>query len=93
MLYDQRHIGKGLNVVQGARPAPEAFLRGVDVLGPGLAHPSLQGVHQSGRLSGDKGAGTPMNAHIKIKASAQNILTQEAVLPGLLEGERGILDR
>ena len=34
-----------------------------------------------------------MNAHIKIKASAQNILTQEAVLPGLLEGERGILDR
>ena len=82
----QGHIGPRFNVVQVARLAPDPADRGADVLRPRLAHLALDGVHQGAGFAGHEGAGAAVDGYIEAETGAEDVFTQQAVIPRLVEG-------
>ena len=60
--------------------------------GTGLAAVALDGGHQRGLLAADEGAGAQAQLDIKVKAGAEDIVAQQAVFTGLLDGDLQTLD-
>ena len=90
---DLGDVGVGLHVVQDGGLAEQALHRREGRTGPGLAPLALDGGHQGGLLAADKGAGAQLELHVKVKAGAEDVLAQQAVLPGLLDGDLQPLHR
>ncbi len=59
----------------------------------GLAALALDRGHQSGLLAADERAGAQADVDVKIKAGVKDVLAQQAVLTGLLDGNLQALDR
>ena len=55
--------------------------------GPGLAAVALDGGHQRGLLAADESAGAQTEVDIEVKAGAEDVLAQQSVFPGLLDGD------
>ena len=60
--------------------------------GRGLAAVALDGGHQRGFLAADEGAGAQADVQVEAEAGAEDVLAQQAVLPGLLDGDLQALD-
>ena len=44
-------------------------------------------------LAADEGAGAPVHLDVEVEAGAEDVLAEQAVLLGLLDGERQVLHR
>ncbi len=90
---DLRHVGQRLDVVQARRLIEQAAVGGMDVLGARLPHPALDGGHQRRRLAAHERAGAAHDLDIEAVAGAQDVLAQQAVLAGRLDGQVQVLHR
>ena len=85
-------VGVGLHVVQHGGHAEQALDSREGRTGTGLAALALDGGHQSGFLAADEGAGAQADVDVKVKAGIEDVLAQQAVLAGLLDGDLQALD-
>ncbi len=90
---DLGDVGVGLHVVQDGGLAEQALDRREGRTGTGLAAVALDGGHQRGLLAADEGAGAQAELDVEVEAGAEDILAQQAVFPGLLDGDLQALDR
>ena len=90
---DIRDGGPGLDVVDHRRLSPEALLGGVGRPLPGVGDPSFHGGDQGGLFSGDEGPGALDDFDIEIESGPKDVLSEQAVLPGLADGDVHALDR
>ena len=77
---DQGHGRPGLDVVEVGRPLVQAAVGGVHVLGPGAAHPALDGGHQRRGFSAHEGARAAHHLDREGVAAAEDVLAEQAVL-------------
>ena len=89
---DLGNVGVGLHVVQHGGHAEQALDSGEGRTDTGLAALALDGGHQSGFLAADEGAGAQADVDVKVKAGVEDVLAQQAVLAGLLDGNLQALD-
>ena len=89
---DLPDVGEGFHVVQDARLLPEAGHGGEG--GPRSRHAALalDGGHQRRFLAADEGAGALVDLQIEVKAGSQDILSQQAVFLGLVDGDVQAVD-
>ena len=87
-----RHIRKSFHIVQNGRLVPESFMCRKGWARPGHSPLALDGTHQRGFLATNKGAGALIDFNFKIKPGSENILTQETVFFGLLNGDSQSFD-
>ena len=80
-------VGVGLDVVEHGGLAEQALYRRERRTGTGLAALAFDGGHQRGFLAADEGAGAQTDVDIKVKAGVKDVLAQQAVFPGLLDGD------
>ena len=85
-VHDHGHVGVGLDVVEQRGLAKEALLGGAGRLDPGHAALALDGLGERRALAADKGAGAAVDADVKVKAAAQDVLAEKPQLVGLLYG-------
>ena len=89
------NVGKGLDVVQVRRHAPETA-RGLGQArrtGTGHAALAFDGGDERRGFAADKGAGAFLDLHREIEAAAEDVLAQQAHLLGLLDGNAEVLHR
>ena len=65
----------------------------MDILGPRLSRPAFQGGHEGGGLAADERPAPAVDADVEVKPRIENILAQEPVGPGLLQGNTQVFDR
>ena len=83
---DLRNVGVGFDVVQDGRLGEQALHGRERRTGTGLAAVTLDGGHQSGLLAAHEGAGAQTDVDVEVKAGVENVLAQQAVFAGLLDG-------
>ena len=89
---DLRHVGVGLHVVEHGGLLEQALHGRERRTGGGLAALALDGVHQSGFLAADESAGAETDEQVEVEAGLKDVLAQEAVVSGLLDGDLQTLD-
>ena len=89
---DLPDVGEGFHVVEDARLLPETGHGGEG--GPGSGHAAfpLDGGHQGRFLAADEGAGALVDLEIEVKAGSQDVLSQQAVFLGLVDGDVQAVD-
>ena len=58
----------------------------------GLAPLALDGGHEGGLLAADEGAGAQADVDVEVEAGLKDVLAQQAVLPGLVDGHLEAVD-
>ena len=71
---------------------PQALDRGEGRLGDGHAALALEGLQQGRLLAADEGAGAEADLDVEVEAGAEDVLAEEAVFAGLLDGDLEALD-
>ena len=89
---DDGHVGEGLDVVDVGGLAHLAADSGDRGLQRGLAALAFHGVDEGGFLAADEGAGTVAELDVEVKAAAEDVLAEEAVLAGLVDGDLQAVD-
>ena len=78
MQDDIRHIGPRFHVVQNGRFFKEPFFGGANVLDARDARFSLNGGHERGRFSADKGSAAAANLDREVKTGSQYIFAEQS---------------
>ena len=76
---DQRHVGKGLHIVEDRGLRPEAVLNGPGRLDPGHAPVALDGGGEGAALAADEGACAHIHMNTEGKVRAHDVVAQQAV--------------
>ena len=90
--HDLPDVGEGFHVVQDARLLPETGDGGEGGARSRHAAFALDRGHQGRFLAADEGAGALVDLQIKVKAGPEDVLSQEAVLSGLVDGDVQAVD-
>jgi hypothetical protein len=86
-------IGESLNIVDDGGFVPEAMLGGIGRPNSRLASLTFDGMDQGGFFAADKSAGAEPDFDVEGKVGAENIIAQQAVTTGLINGVLDTLDR
>ncbi len=89
---DLPDVGEGFHVVQDARLLPETGDGGEGGPRSGHAAFALDRGHQGRFLAADEGAGALVDLQIEVKAGSQDVLAQQAVFLGLVDGDVQAVD-
>ena len=89
---DGGDVGERLHVVEHAGLVPETLDRRERRPRTGLAALALDGAHEGGLLAADEGARAHADLEVELEVGAHDVLAQETVLAGLLDGILQTLD-
>ncbi len=93
MLDDERYGGEGLNVIEHGGLRPETLFHGARGLGARHAAVALDGRGQRAALAADERACAAVDADIKGKFRAEDVLAEKTDVACLINGLLQAIDR